>query len=131
MNAFSLDVSPKEADGADAIDVVNRRVLTLVYKRIRSGHTTKAEIARRLGVNRSTVSRMLRGNQNLTARTIGEILGAIDYSLSDLVTVDRLKDRQNIPMHHHFTSIQSNHAHDDGHSSPTPSDFSVRVQVSQ
>lgn len=96
MIAFSLDIDPKEADGADAIDLVNRRILDLVHSRIREGKTSKAEIARRLGVNRSTVSRLLRGNQNLTSRTIGEILGAIDFSWTDIQVEDRLKDRQNI-----------------------------------
>ena len=38
----------------------------------------------------------MRGNQNLTSRTIGEILGAIDYDLTGLEVEDRLKEGRNV-----------------------------------
>jgi len=95
MTVFSLDMDQKESDGADGIDVVNRRVLEVVFKKTKSGSITKAELARRLGVDRSTVSRLLRGNQNLTARSIGEILGALECSF-DLVVTDHEEQNSNV-----------------------------------
>jgi transcriptional regulator with XRE-family HTH domain len=95
MSVFSLDIDPKDSDGADGIDVVNRRILEVVAKKTSNGLITKSELARRLGVDRSTVSRLLRGNQNLTARSIGEILGAMDCTF-DLVVTDHEVQNSNI-----------------------------------
>lgn len=132
MPVFSLDISPVEADGADAIDAVNRRLLHLVNGRIRDKKTTKTEIAKRLGVNKSTVSRMLRGNQNLTIRTLGELLGAIDYSLTDIVAEDRQKDGQNIPLHFSY-GVDGGFGDEDesGSHQAMPSEFHMQMAVSE
>lgn len=39
----------------------------------------QADVARELGVNRATISRLLSGAGNPTARTIGELAGAMGY----------------------------------------------------
>jgi transcriptional regulator with XRE-family HTH domain len=128
MTVFSLTISPKDADGSDAVDAVNRRILYLVEQRIKQKKTTKAKIARRLGVNRSTVSRMLQGNQNLTIRTIGELLGAIDYSLKDIIAEDRISQGANLPLDHpslNFEVKETTTSGPAGQASTSPEAYSI------
>lgn len=94
MTAFEFDISPKDAAGVFAVDRVNESVLRAVGARLKSSKITKSEIAKRLGVDKSTVSRLLRGNQNITARSLGELLWALDFDF-DLVLRDLLEQRHN------------------------------------
>ena len=89
MSYFEFDPDPKGMAGAGAVDRVNKALLLAVSKRMQSHRMTKTDIAKRLGVDKSVVSRWLRGNQNMTPRTFGEILWALDFdfkiALEDLM----------------------------------------------
>lgn len=78
MTVFELGIDERESAGADAIDIVNRRILAILMKRLKAKKITKAKLADKLELHKSDVSRLLRGNQNLTSRKIGEILWALD-----------------------------------------------------
>ena len=80
MSAFELDLDPKSSAGADSIDLVNRRVLAALRTRLRERKITQKELAAKLGIDKSTISRLLRGNQNITARTLGELFWALDFA---------------------------------------------------
>ena len=82
MTTFEFDLSQKEMDGADAIYKVNNFILSLLAQRMKEQGMTKKKLADILEVDKSTISRMLRGNQNLTARSLGEICGALDFDFS-------------------------------------------------
>ncbi len=84
MELFDLGVSERDAAGGDAIDTINRAVINALVQRIKERSMTKSGLAKKLECNRAAVSRLLRGNQNLTARTIGEILWALDFDLASL-----------------------------------------------
>ena len=94
MNVFELDVEPKDAAGALGIDEVNLAVFRALSERLKSEKITKAEIARRLSANKSTITRLLKGNQNLTARTLGELLWALDFEF-EVVLRDLLDGAEN------------------------------------
>jgi transcriptional regulator with XRE-family HTH domain len=94
MTTFEFDLSQKEMDGADAIYKVNNFILSLLAQRMKEQGMTKKKLADILEVDKSTISRMLRGNQNLTARSLGEICGALDFDFS-LVAKDLTRSGSN------------------------------------
>lgn len=52
-----------------------------VYARMRELGMSQAELARRMGVHRSVVTRIIRGSENLTLKTIGKLEKALDFRL--------------------------------------------------
>jgi len=117
MDTFEFDLSPKEQDGTIGIHKVNEFLTRLLATRMREQGMTKSKLASILGVQRSTISRMLRGNQNLTARTLGEICGALNYDF-DLIERDISAVRST---NNWFTHVSSN----SNSSQSAPSQFSI------
>ena len=52
-----------------------------VYVRMRELGMTKSELAKKLGVDKSQVSRLIKGKRNLTLQTIAEIESALQFRL--------------------------------------------------
>jgi len=50
---------------------------------------TKAELARRMGISRSTVSEMLGGDNNFTIKTLAKLAKALDMSIEEIVAYKR------------------------------------------
>jgi plasmid maintenance system antidote protein VapI len=78
VTSFSFDISEKDLAGAQFISKASRRLIAAFVQKMRTEKLTKQQIADLLDVDKSTVSRMLRGNSNLTLRTIGELAWAMD-----------------------------------------------------
>ncbi len=89
MTSFDFDISEKELAGAEHIIRVSRRLISVFLKKVTAEKFTKAELARRLETNKAHVSRMLRGDANLTLRTIGEICWAMDVDPDTLDDLDK------------------------------------------
>lgn len=85
MTAFDLDVQDKDLASATFVIDSNRRIVSDFVRCARDEGLTKAKIAKRLGVDRSTVSRLLSGTRNLTLETIGQLYWAMDM-LPELVS---------------------------------------------
>ena len=82
MNLFDSDTEEKDMHAVDYMLKTNRMLLDLFLRERSKRKLTKAALAEALGVNRSTVTRMLKGKANLTERTIGELLWALGYRLN-------------------------------------------------
>jgi len=78
MNYYDLDASEKELAGADYLARVQRELIFAFLRKAKAQNLTKAKLARELGVEKSTISRLLSGKANLTSRTIGELCWALD-----------------------------------------------------
>lgn len=78
MNSFEFEVSEKELAGAEMIELVSRQLIAALVQQGKSTGMTKAKLAAMLEVDKSTISRMLRGNANLTLRSVGELCWAMD-----------------------------------------------------
>jgi hypothetical protein len=80
MTSYKVDIGEKARAGsrflADVRDEIQRAFFT--QKRRQQGLTQQA-IAKKLGVNRSLVNRQVMGLENLTVRSIGELLWAIGW----------------------------------------------------
>ena len=78
MTSFDFDISEKDLVGGQFVSKASRRLIAAFVQKMRDENLTKQRIADLLEVDKSTVSRMLRGNSNLTLRTIGELAWAMD-----------------------------------------------------
>ena len=81
MTTFEFDITKKEQDGGDAIHDANNFIINHFLIRMREKKMTKSKLAKILELDKSTISRLFRGNKNFTMRTFGEICGALDYKL--------------------------------------------------
>lgn len=79
--SFSLKIDPRSAAYVRLIGDIYDMINDVVKRREKEG-VTRAEIARRMGKDRSQLSRILNGHSsNITARTIADILYATDFEL--------------------------------------------------
>jgi transcriptional regulator with XRE-family HTH domain len=86
---FELD-HPK--DQASAVFVAG--VGGLLQRAYLSSGSSQSEIAERLGVNKSHVSRCLSGFNNLTLKTLGEFAWALDSSVKVVFTPNQIEEVQ-------------------------------------
>jgi predicted XRE-type DNA-binding protein len=77
--SFQLNLSPKDRAAAKFIGRVRMSLLkALVHEKKKSGITQQA-VASKMGVNRSVVNRLIKGEANLTLRSLAEIAWAIGW----------------------------------------------------
>jgi plasmid maintenance system antidote protein VapI len=74
--SFELDISPKDRAAARFIGAVRKALMKATLSTEGVG-VTQQSIAEKLGVNRSVVNRMLKGEANLTLRSVAEIAWAL------------------------------------------------------
>lgn len=77
MTSFDFDLSEKELAGADHVMRVGRQLVAAFVRKARKEKISKAELARRLDLDKAAITRMLRGNTNLTLRSVGELCWAM------------------------------------------------------
>ena len=76
--SFELKISPKDRAAGRFIGTVRKALIKAALdEKDRSGITQQA-IAQKLNVNRSVVNRLLRGDSNLTLRSVAEIAWALE-----------------------------------------------------
>jgi plasmid maintenance system antidote protein VapI len=76
---FELDIDPKESAVGRFIGSVRKVLLRVALAEKESNAVTQQSIANKLGVNRSVVNRLLKGEANLTLRSVAEIAWALGY----------------------------------------------------
>lgn len=74
---FEVDISPKERAAARFIGSVRKALLRAAFAEKENAGVTQQSIAEKLGVNRSVINRMLKGESNLTLRSVAEIAWAL------------------------------------------------------
>lgn len=80
--SFKLQISPKDRASARFIASVQRAIVEIALAERENSQITQQEIANRLGVNRSVINRILKGETNLTLRSVAEVAWALGYSPS-------------------------------------------------
>ena len=79
MNSYVYDIGDKERAGSRFISHVRREVQGAFLHEKKSRKLTQQQIATRLGVNRSVVNRQLGGLENMTLRSVAELLWAMGW----------------------------------------------------
>lgn len=73
-----FDISPKDLASMRFISLVRRSLQKAYAKANKKDRLTRAEMARRLGVDRAVITRMLNGQTPLTTRSVAELAFAMD-----------------------------------------------------
>lgn len=72
-----FEMSAQERDSAAIMHQLNKAFISAVYEASKAKHVTQKELADRLGVDKSTVSRLLQGRGNPTFRTFSDVCAAL------------------------------------------------------
>lgn len=78
MKSFELRISPQQAAGGRHISQTHRELVSAAAEQKRKYGFKQKDVAKTLGLTKSTISKLLSGNGNLTLRTIGELCWALD-----------------------------------------------------
>ncbi|HIJ61791.1 MAG TPA: helix-turn-helix domain-containing protein [Rhodospirillaceae bacterium] len=79
-NIFRLAIDPKSEKAADFIGEV-RAELGRVLAELAEAGISKSDVAKRLEIHRSAVTRRIRGTENLTLRTLAEMAWAMNRDI--------------------------------------------------
>lgn len=77
--SYELNIDPKRRAAGRFIGSVRKELIGAALDEKTNNRVTQQTIANRLGVNKSVISRLLRGESNLTLRTIAELAWALGY----------------------------------------------------
>ena len=75
--SFEFNINAKDRAAGRFIGAVRKALLKAALEEKQRSGVTQQAMAAKLGVNRSVINRLLRGEANLTLRTIGEIAWAL------------------------------------------------------
>lgn len=78
--SYELKIDPKSRAAGRFIGKVRRELISAAINEKKLSGITQQKIAEALGVNRSVVNRILKGETNLTLRTIAELSFALGYT---------------------------------------------------
>ena len=76
--SYSLKIDPNRRAGSRFIGKVRKALISAALDEKKNG-VSQASIAKALGVNKSVINRLLRGDSNLTLRSVGEIAFVLGY----------------------------------------------------
>lgn len=94
--SFELKIDPKRRASGRFIGKVRRVLVDAALAAKREDKMSQAQVAQKLGVDRSTITRLLKGEANLTLRTIGEIAWALGLEPHFSLSRRKERDRANI-----------------------------------
>ena len=75
--SFELNVNPKDRVAGRFIGAVRRALIKAALEEKERSGASQQSLALKLGVNRSVINRLLRGEANLTLRSVAEIAWAL------------------------------------------------------
>lgn len=87
---FDLEIDQKESAVGRFIGSVRKSLLRIAIREKELHGVTQQSVASKLGVNRSVINRILKGQANLTLRSIAEIAWALGYTAE--ITLKKASD---------------------------------------
>lgn len=98
MMSYQLKIDPRKRQAGRLISKTHREIQKAFVRTSREEGLTQQKLAKKLGLDRSAVNRILMGEGNLTLRTISDLAWALGY----LPIVELRKD---------ISKVTSNHFH--------------------
>jgi plasmid maintenance system antidote protein VapI len=77
--SYELKISPKKRAASRFIGKVRKALVSAAIDTKKDSGLTQQQLALALGVNRSAITRMLKGEGNLTLRSVGELAWAMGW----------------------------------------------------
>ena len=90
--SYELKIKPKDRAAGRFIGRVRKNLIDALIEEKKLSGINQQKLASALGVNRSVVTRILKGDSNLTLRSIGEIAWAMGWE-PELVLTRKKKGR--------------------------------------
>lgn len=88
--SYQIKLSPKKRFGARHVERVRVELARAMNEARAQDGITQEQVARRLGVHKGVISRRLKGESNLTLRTVGEMAWALGREIKfSLVTPEK------------------------------------------
>lgn len=81
MPSFQISITPKRRAAGRFVEGVRRALNKALAEEHAANGLSQAELARRVGVNRSVVNRQLKGHENLTLSSVGELAWAMGRTI--------------------------------------------------
>jgi predicted XRE-type DNA-binding protein len=77
MSSFQITITPKERAAGRFVSRVRRALQKALAEEANERGINQSDIARMIGVNRSVISREIRGHKDLTLSRVGELVWAM------------------------------------------------------
>lgn len=94
--SYELKIDPKKRAAGRFIGTVRKALILAAIEEKEKNGLTQQKVAQCLGVNRSVINRMLRGEENLTLRSVAELAWAMGWE-PDFRLSPKAADRGNSP----------------------------------
>lgn len=107
MPSFQITLTPKRRAATRFINDVRRTLLRALADEKQANGVSQSEVARRLDIHRSVISRELRGRKDIGVGRIGEFAWALGLEPHFELRKPQATDGQNAPMPPVLTDIQS------------------------
>ncbi len=96
--SFLFELDPKDEASARLIGDIGRQLQKTLVERKAAGKLTQQEIANRIGIDRARVNKCFSGVNNLTLRSLAELVWAMDAEID----VDiRLPEKNAVSVNYH------------------------------
>ena len=82
MPSFQITITPKDRAAGRFVSNVRRAIQKALAEEAQKSGITQSDIARAIGVNRSVISREVRGHKDLTLSRVAEIAWALGRKAS-------------------------------------------------
>ncbi|RTL63703.1 MAG: hypothetical protein EKK41_22930 [Hyphomicrobiales bacterium] len=79
MTSYQFSVDEKEMAGAEFMAMVHQELQKAFLYEKKHNNISQQLVATKLGVNRSVVNRQIGGLENITSRSVGELLWALGW----------------------------------------------------
>lgn len=77
--SYELKIDPRKRAAGRFIGKVRKALISAAVDEKKSSGLTQQQVASAIGVNKSVINRLLRGNANLTLRSVAEIAWAMGW----------------------------------------------------
>ncbi|SRR5579883_303276 len=94
--SYELKIDEKSRAAGRLIGSVRKGLILAAIEAKKETGISQQDVASQLGINKSVVNRLLRGNANLTLRTIAELAWALGYEIVFSIRKKQNKKGENI-----------------------------------
>jgi transcriptional regulator with XRE-family HTH domain len=102
MSSFQITITPKERAAGRFVSRVRRVIQKALAEEGKKKGVTQSDIARAIGVNRSVISREIRGHKDITLSRVAEIAWAMGrkpiFDMPEITTISGANMQTNHPV---------------------------------
>lgn len=78
MSSYQITITPSKRAAGRFVSRVRRKLQKALAEEEKANGITQSDIARKIGINRSVISREIRGHKDITLSRVGELAWAMN-----------------------------------------------------